>query len=119
MRVAGLVGRRGEEVALVALVAEAPQLLRRIAVIEEVLGEVAHMTEGLVARVRVRRVVVAVEKDDRHPPDPPDARPEPDDGLVQCGVLGDAEAAGERRADGLLGVEPVSEPGRVERRAVA
>ena len=57
----------GEQVALVALVAERPQLGRRVAVSRAAASASACTSPKRVARGRVGRVVVAVEEDHRRP----------------------------------------------------
>src|SRR5262249_13873210 len=86
-----------DQVALVALVAEAPQLARRIPLIREKLRERVHAAER-VARSRKRGVVVAMEEDDRGALDRA-AGPEPDDRYTEGLVDDDRKVGRERGAD--------------------
>src|SRR5207245_10737350 len=81
-----------------ALVPEAPQLARAVPHVEKELSEVVDVAERI-AGGRERRVVVAVQEDDRHPLDVALAAAEADDRDAEGGVDDPREIGGERRAD--------------------
>ena len=85
----------GEQVALVALVAERPDLGGRVAVREQVVCERLDVAERVAGR-RIRRVVVAVEQDHRRPLDAARAA-EADHRRAERGVEDLREAGRERR----------------------
>src|SRR5581483_6384604 len=86
------------QVALIALITEAPELARMVAVIEEELRKGLDAAKGIAAG-RERAVVVAVEEDDRHVLDATDVGAKADRRLAEIEVLDHREVGGKGRAD--------------------
>src|SRR5215813_2408212 len=87
-----------QQVALIALITESPELARAVAVIEEELREGLDASKGI-AGGRERCVVVAVDKDDRDVLDAADIGAKADHRLTEIEVHDHGEAVGEFRAD--------------------
>jgi hypothetical protein len=102
----------GGKVALIALVAEPPQLARRIAVLGEVLRQRMDAAIGI-AGGRERRVVVAVQEDDRRARHRP-RRAEAEYRLAERGIDDDGKVGRQAGADAAGGVRGAGERERRE-----
>src|SRR5215470_5056610 len=87
-----------QQVALIALIAEPPELARTVAVIEEELREGLDAPEGI-AGGRERGIVVAVEEDHRDVLDAADIGAKADDRFAEIEVLDHRKMVGKLRAD--------------------
>src|SRR6202011_5414323 len=87
-----------QQVALIALITQSPELARVVAVIEEELREGLDAPEG-VAGGRKRTIVVAVDEDDWDVLDAADAGAKANHRLAEIEVPDHREVVGKRRAD--------------------